>query len=90
MTEKGAAISKSFAPEAFATIRGGDSSLRRRGVDGRTSPAMTAEAPGRVGSNQTTVNAIRALNLLDKIRNMRYVLPLAEPLSRSPVETVAV
>ena len=51
---------------------------------GSQSGAGRQEAPRRVGSSRPTANAIRATNLLDKIRILRYSFPLSESLSRAP------
>jgi hypothetical protein len=59
---KGRGGQKSVVSETIATTRRClDSSLRRRGVDGRDKPGQDGEAPrDRVGSSPPTANALRA------------------------------
>ena len=63
-----------------------DSSLKRRGVDSRDERGHDNKDSGRVGRAQPSANAIRAANLLDKIRNSRYAFTLSEFISRSPLD----
>jgi hypothetical protein len=51
-----------------------------------SSPARTVRGSEASRKQPTNSNRYKSSNFLDKIRNMLYVFPLTESLSRAPVD----